>query len=89
MNEITTSTPLGLDPLGSVPHFLSEKETAKRLSVSVHALRKWRGQRRGPVCRYLGKRVVYAESDIIIWLNSCPSGGGGSANQPVRRENIQ
>lgn len=70
-----------IDPCGAVPQFLNEKQTAERLSVSVAALRKWRRQGRGPVCRWLGKRIVYAESDIIIWLNSCPCGGQGVSKQ--------
>jgi hypothetical protein len=80
MNEITSNTPLRLNPLGSVPQFLNEKQTAGRLAVSVALLRKLRNRRQGPVFHRLGKRVVYAETDIIIWLNSCPSGGGGWLN---------
>jgi hypothetical protein len=76
--ECMTTSSLGLNPFGSVPQFLDEKQTAARLSVSVALLRKRRRQNRGPVFRRIGKRVVYAESDIIMWLNACPSGGGAS-----------
>lgn len=65
-----------LNPCGSLPQHFNEKEVAQQLGVSVAALRRWRSERRGPVYRRLGTRVVYAETDVIAWLNSCPNGGG-------------
>jgi hypothetical protein len=74
MTEQTHFAPI--DPCGAVPQFLTEKQTAKRLCVTPACLRKWRRENRGPRFLRLSTRIVYAESDIIIWLNSCPSGGG-------------
>jgi hypothetical protein len=47
---------------------LNEHEAAVVLRLSVHTLRKYRHQRRGPTYRKLGSRVVYLAADLHDFL---------------------
>jgi predicted DNA-binding transcriptional regulator AlpA len=53
----------------------SEGELAKQLVVSRAALRKWRGQGRGPRFLRLGKCIRYLAADVEAWLKAHASGG--------------
>lgn len=48
--------------------FLSTAELADRLSVSVETVRWWRKCQTGPRAHKVGRRVLYAESDVLAWL---------------------
>jgi predicted DNA-binding transcriptional regulator AlpA len=73
--QSTNGTPQGLYPFGSVPQFLTEKQTAERLAVSVAALRRWRSENRGPGYLKFGRLVRYRSEDIDQWLGTRPQGG--------------
>ena len=45
-------------------NLLSEVQAAKILGLTIHALRKWRNQEKGPVYHRIGGAVRYSESDI-------------------------
>jgi len=49
---------------------LNERETAKKLRISVQLLRKWRANGTGPEHIKLGKCVRYSESDIERYIAS-------------------
>ncbi len=49
---------------------LLPEETAAQMRLSIGTLAKWRVLGRGPRFRKLGRRVVYATSDIREWLES-------------------
>lgn len=51
---------------------LTEREVVEFLSgaVSVHTLRAWRLQRRGPRFVKLGTAVRYRRNDVLTWLES-------------------
>ena len=55
--------------------FLTEQDLSQRLRVSVHALRKWRLQRRGPPYLKLSTLVRYPLEGVKRWLAARPSGG--------------
>jgi hypothetical protein len=42
-------------------------EAAALLRVSQVTLGRWRIEGRGPVYRKFGRRVLYADSDVIAW----------------------
>jgi predicted DNA-binding transcriptional regulator AlpA len=59
---------------------LTDKMLADRLRVSVHLVRRWRTQKRGPKFRKVGGTLVrYAAHEVEEWLASCPAGGGVAA----------
>lgn len=49
---------------------MNEHETAVYLDVSVHALRKWRHEKKGPAFVKQGSRVGYLKRDADDYLNS-------------------
>lgn len=53
---------------------LTEQETAARLGVTIHALRKWRARRIGPVyvklTRSVASGVRYDPADLDAWIES-------------------
>ena len=57
---------------------LTEGELANYLNVSVAAVRKWRGQGRGPAFCKLGSLVRYKREDVDQWLSTRPKGGGAN-----------
>ncbi len=56
--------------------YLSDREVAAVLGVSVALVRKWRLLGKGPVYRRLGRAVRYCSTDLGEWLKNCPTGGG-------------
>jgi excisionase family DNA binding protein len=49
--------------------FLNEKQLAEYLGISVHALRRWRFEGRGPkFFRLEGRLVRYRQEDVEGWL---------------------
>ena len=60
---------------------LTEGDLAKRLNISLAALRRWRLEKRGPVYRKLGVLVRYDPQDVAKWLQSCPTGGAVAGKQ--------
>ncbi|MBD5832154.1 helix-turn-helix domain-containing protein [Janibacter melonis] len=49
---------------------LDARELATRLGVSVETVRWWRKCKTGPRAVKVGRRVLYAESDVAAWLQS-------------------
>lgn len=47
---------------------LDARELAARLGVSVETVRWWRKSKTGPRAVKVGRRVLYAESDVTKWL---------------------
>jgi predicted DNA-binding transcriptional regulator AlpA len=56
---------------------INERQVAKKLSVSLAALRRWRVEHRGPPYRKLagGSAVRYSVEDLQHWIDSQPRGG--------------
>ena len=52
------------------PILVNEGQTAKLLSVSVAALRRWRREGRGPKYHKLGRAIRYLLSDVNRWLEA-------------------
>ena len=56
--------------------FINEKQLAGYLGISVHALRRWRFEGRGPqFFRLEGRLVRYRQEDVESWLASQTVGG--------------
>ena len=49
--------------------FFSEEEAANRLGLKVSTLRCWASRGRGPVRTKIGRRVLYAQSDLKDWIS--------------------
>jgi len=63
--------------------FLTEKDVAKQIKVSLASLRRWRLLQRGPRFIKVGALVRYRAEDLEQWLESLPAGG---AAPPQRQE---
>jgi len=57
----------GPEPISRGTVFLTAGETAALLRVSAITLGRWRIEGRGPLFRKLGRRVVYAQDDVLAW----------------------
>ncbi len=56
-------------------NFLTEKEVAKQIKVSLASLRRWRLLQRGPRFLKIGGLVRYRAEDLEQWLETLPAGG--------------
>jgi hypothetical protein len=54
---------------------ITESELARRASVSIAVLRKWRREGRGPRFLKLGRLIRYLAGDVDVWLHSHAFGG--------------
>lgn len=70
-----------MDPLK--PEFpdrgLNTLEASHVLGMSSKMLKIWRHKRQGPRFHYIGRRIIYLQSDLIKFIKSCPAGGAQSA----------
>jgi len=64
-------------------NFLTEKEVAKQIKVSLASLRRWRLLQRGPRFIKVGALVRYRAEDLEQWMESLPSGGTTSQRQEI------
>lgn len=63
--------------------FLTEKEVAKQIRVSLASLRRWRLLQRGPRFVKVGALVRYRVEDLEQWMETLPVGG----TVPEHRDN--
>ena len=56
-------------------NFLTEKDVAKQISVSLASVRRWRLVNIGPRFVKVGALVRYLPEDLQHWMESLPSGG--------------
>jgi predicted DNA-binding transcriptional regulator AlpA len=59
--------------------YLTPNEVAALTRASVDTLRYWRHLGRGPRSFELGRRVVYARTDVLAWIEEERSRTGGAA----------
>ena len=57
-------------------NLLKESDVARILGVSIHCVRRWRYEGRGPRALKLGSLVRYDASDLDTYLSSVPTRGG-------------
>ena len=69
-------------------NLLTEKQLAEHLECSVHCLRKWRMEGRGPRWRKLSALVRYDEDDVRAWVETQPSGGSSSPEKSRRSKTV-
>ena len=55
--------------------FLTEREVANQIKVSLASLRRWRLLQRGPRFIKVGALVRYRAEDLEQWLETLPAGG--------------
>jgi len=65
-------------------NFLTEKEVAKQINVSLASLRRWRLEQRGPRFIKVGALVRYRPEDLEEWMDALPAGGGVLHGQEIR-----
>lgn len=65
-------------------NFLTEKEVARQITVSLASLRRWRLEQRGPRFIKLGALVRYRPEDLEQWMRTLPSGGSVPHEQEIR-----
>jgi hypothetical protein len=53
-----------------VDTFLTTDEASKALRIPAATLKYWRWAGKGPRATKLGRRVLYAERDLIDWVES-------------------
>jgi excisionase family DNA binding protein len=63
--------------------FLTEKEVAKQIKVSLASLRRWRLLQRGPRFLKIGGLVRYRADDLEQWLETLPAGGAAAQAQEI------
>ena len=51
----------------AAPIYLTQPEVAEFLRVSERSLERWRVEGSGPRFRRFGRRVVYAQHDLVAW----------------------
>lgn len=56
--------------MNSLLLLMDEKAAADRLCVSHRTLQAWRVTGGGPTYRKVGRRVVYAESDLVAFVEA-------------------
>ena len=58
-----------IDPPRAAEHdLMTVEETAGRLRISKQTLRNWQVTGRGPRSFLIGRRRLYARSDVDMWL---------------------
>ncbi|WIY52443.1 helix-turn-helix domain-containing protein [Devosia sp. YIM 151766] len=67
MTEATAPTETMLAS-GLLDDWMSRKELAEELSLSVDTLSRWETQRIGPPCIRIGRRVLYRRGAVQDWL---------------------
>jgi len=65
-------------------NFLTEKEVAKKLNVSLASLRRWRLEQRGPRFIKVGSLVRYRPEDLEEWTDALPAGGAVLQGPEIR-----
>jgi hypothetical protein len=64
-------------------NFLTEKEVAKQISVSLASLRRWRLKHLGPRFVKVGALVRYRPEDLEQWMQTLPAGGTTAQRQEI------
>ena len=54
----------------AAPHLIPEKEVRRRFGISRSTMWRWRSSGTGPKCYQLGPRFMYAEADLVAWLEA-------------------
>jgi len=63
--------------------FLTEKDVAKQIKVSLASIRRWRLAQRGPRFIKVGALVRYRAEDLEQWLQTLPAGGTAPQQQEI------
>jgi hypothetical protein len=63
--------------------FLTEKDVAEQIKVSLASLRRWRLLQRGPRFIKVGALVRYRAEDLEQWLETLPAGGTSPQSQEI------
>ena len=64
--------------------FLTEKDVAKQINVSLATLRRWRLERRGPRFVKVGVLVRYRPEDLEQWMETLTVGGTTPQRNEIR-----
>ena len=64
-------------------NFLTEKEVARQLRVSLASLRRWRLMQRGPRFVKVGALVRYRPEDLEQWTEGLPAGGTAPQQEEI------
>ncbi len=64
--------------------FLTEKDVAKQINVSLATLRRWRLEQRGPRFVKIGALVRYRPEDLEQWMAALPTGGTAPQRENIR-----
>jgi len=65
--------------------FLTEKDVAKQIKVSLASLRRWRLLQRGPRFIKVGALVRYRPEDLEQWMAALPTGGTAPQRENIRQ----
>jgi len=65
--------------------FLTEKDVAEQIKVSLASLRRWRLLQRGPRFIKVGALVRYRPEDLEQWMAALPTGGTAPQRENIRQ----
>ena len=68
-----------------MPIFLTEKDVAEQIKVSLAYLRRWRLLQRGPRFIKVGALVRYRAEDLEQWMAALPTGGTAPQRENIRQ----
>ena len=51
--------------------FLTKQELARQLGVSPRTIDRWHLHRKGPPRTRCGRKILYDQQKIAVWLESC------------------
>ena len=57
-----------------MPKYLTTSEVAELLRTPVETVRYWRHVNKGPSSFKVGRRVLYAEGDVLAWIETQRAG---------------
>lgn len=55
-------------PPSVLSQYLTRKQLAAELGVTVRTISRWRWERKGPAAHIIGGRVYFKRSDVEAWL---------------------
>jgi excisionase family DNA binding protein len=62
-----------------MPNYLTTAEVAEVLRTPAETIRYWRHVGKGPKSFKLGRRVLYAEADVLAFIEAAKAGGPDAA----------
>jgi predicted DNA-binding transcriptional regulator AlpA len=73
MKQLAETTSKQVSQIGEMPVYLTDLDLAAMTGKSQSSFRRYRLVGGGPKYTRIGRNIRYAKSDVIAWLNRCPT----------------